>query len=437
MSGRFVRPSSFRHVFGETPKDDKCFGDIAAGVNGDGDHIAASVKYWALATTGGGGPVQVGNMVDTGRLGKQPRLAVHKAKVLDFDFHPFIDEMVATCGEDCYTMVTKFPEGGITNKTCPDGNINTPDVKLEGHQKKVGIVKFHPTASNVLATASFDHSVKLWDIEAQTEIFNIDKHTDTPTSFEWNTNGSLALTTAKDKMMRIFDPRSPDGCLECKGFPGSKKSSAVWMDNHQKIAAVGFSSNATRVYRLYDPRKFDAHIYENDLDASAGVCMINYDEDNSILYMAGKGDASIKYFEVTNEEPFVHYLSEFRDSESQKGIAWVPKRGNQTQHCEVMVGLRLLRDKIQPVSLRVPRKSEIFQSDLYPDTYAGISTATLADYASGKNAEPAKQSMDPKLAPGARKNETLKVKRSPAELERLLDAAEKRIVELEAQLAKK
>jgi len=437
MSGRFVRNSSFRHVFGEVPKADGCFADVKPAVNGDGNHITMSAKYWAVATTGGGGPVQVGNLTDTGRIGNQPRLAVHKAKVLDFDFHPFIDEMIATCGEDCYTMVTKFPEGGINNKTCPDGHISKPDVKLEGHQKKVALVKFHPTAANVVATMSFDKSVKIWDIESQAEIYNYDKHGEVPTSFDWNTNGSLALTTCKDKVVRIFDPRSPDGTLECKGFDGSKKGSALWMDNHQKIAAVGFSANAGRQYRLYDPRKFDKHIHEHDIDSSAGVLMTHYDPDNSVLYLAGKGDSSIKYFEVTDEEPFIHFLSEFRDSESQKGIAWMPKRGCDTSVCEVMKGMRLLRDSIQPVSMRVPRKSEIFQSDLYPDTYAGTSGQTAADYQAGKNAEPPTQSMNPKNAPGARQAASLKVKRSPAELEAALEAAEKKIAELEAKLAAK
>jgi hypothetical protein len=437
MSGRFVRNSSFRHVFGEAPKDPECFGDIKPAFNGDGDHLTASVKYWACATSGGGGPVQVGNMETKGRLGNQPRLAVHKAKVLDFAFHPFIDEMIATCSEDCYAMVTKFPEGGITKDTCPDGNISKCDVKLEGHQKKIDLVKFHPTANNVLATKSFDKMVKIWDIEAQSEIYSYDKHGDVPTSFDWNSNGSLCLTTCKDKTLRIFDPRAPDGTLECKGFEGAKKGSAVWLDNHQKIAHIGFSSNAARKQRLYDPRKFDKEIHEADIDGGAGVFMVTYDPDNSILYLAGKGDAGIKYYEITDEEPCIFGLSEFRDSESNKGIAWIPKRGCQTEHCEVMRALRLLRDKIQPVSLRVPRKSEIFQADLYPDAYAGVSGQSAADYQAGKNADAPTQSMDPKNAPGERKAQSLQVKRSPAELERLLEAAEKKIAELEAKLAAK
>ena len=33
-------------------------------------------------------------------------------------------------------------------------------------------IAFHPTASNVLASAAYDNLVKLWDIETQQEVLN-------------------------------------------------------------------------------------------------------------------------------------------------------------------------------------------------------------------------------------------------------------------------
>jgi hypothetical protein len=432
MSGRFVRASAFRHVFGEDPKEDQCFSDIRQQASGDGNGCAMNTKYFGVPVTGGGGPVKIGSLDRPGRNKDSGKLGVHKAKVLDIAFHPFIDEMVATASEDCTAQVTKFPEGGITSE-----NISQSDVKLEGHQKKVSLLRWHPTSMNILATASFDQTVKVWDIEAQSEVFNYAGHTDVCMSLDWNSNGSLCCSTSKDKKVRIFDPRAPEGTLESEGGPaGSKKSTAMWMDNHQKIGVVGFSKKAVRQYMLFDPRAFDKPIVSADLDSSAGVVMCHYDPDNSILYMAGKGDASIKYFEVTDDAPHVHYLSEYRGSESQKGVAFMPKRGVDTTKCEVQRCLRLMRDKLAPVSLRVPRKSEMFQEDLYPDTYAGISTQTAADYVAGKNSDPKTQSMDPSKSTDRKKVE-IKVKRSAAELERLLAAAEARIKELEAQLAAK
>lgn len=55
---------------------------------------------------------------------------------------------------------------------------------------------FHPTASNVLASASGDHLVRLWDIENGKDSANLELkgHSDTIQSFCWNTTGTALVT---------------------------------------------------------------------------------------------------------------------------------------------------------------------------------------------------------------------------------------------------
>lgn len=72
--------------------------------------------------------------------------------------------MVASGSEDQTVKVWSIPDGGLTS------NITTPIVDLHGHGRKVTFLRFHPTASNVLASASADLSVKLWDIEKGQEM---------------------------------------------------------------------------------------------------------------------------------------------------------------------------------------------------------------------------------------------------------------------------
>lgn len=93
----------------------------------------------------------------------------------------------------------------------------------------------------------------------------------------------------------------------------------------------------------------------------------------------------------------------------------------------------------------MPRKSaDTFQKDLYPDTYAGIPALTADQWAAGQNATPAKKSMKPGAAGAASAASSsssaaapaLKVSKSPADLQRELDAANAKIAALEAELAK-
>ena len=47
-----------------------------------------------------------------------------------------------------------------------------------GHNQRVTIVKYHPTASNILASASLDLSVKIWELNTYSEIGALEGHTD-------------------------------------------------------------------------------------------------------------------------------------------------------------------------------------------------------------------------------------------------------------------
>jgi len=436
MSGRYVRQSSYRHVFGTPAKPEGQF--LVSGTattpacNGDGDFICANEKFMAYASAGGGGPVNVLRLDKPGRLpAKLPTVSVHKASVLDHQFHPFLPTLLATAGEDGYVKVSQIPEEGLTE------DISKAIVTLEGHSKKVAFVKFHPTANNVLASASYDFLVKIWDIEAQTEALNFEDHSDVVTSLDFSWDGSQIATTSKDKKIRIFDPRDGKSVASTEGFLGTKKASVVWASNQEKILGVGFSKTSVRQYGVWDPKKLDTPLAINDLDQSAGVVIPFYDPDNSILYLAGKGDASIRYWELVKEKPYLHFLSEFRDTKSQQGVAWLPKRACDTTKCGIASCLRLMKEAIVPISFQVPRKSDLFQKDLFPDAYAGVPSLEAKEYLAGENKPPKLKSMKPgTVVEEVQQVKTFAAKKSPQDLQEENDKLRARVHELEAELAK-
>jgi len=432
MSGRFVRASKYRHVHGEPARKDKCYNNIRSIADGDGCHIKGNKKFLAYAAVGGGGPVAIHPLEQRIRLeNSPPTVNVHKAKVLDMDFSPFLDFLIATAAEDCTLKVTVFPEEGLT------GDITEAAAALEGHQKKVSLVHFHPVANNILGSASYDNTIKIWDIQKGACAATID-FPEVCYSFEWNDNGSQIIAACKDKTLKILDPRVASSVLSTASFPGARGARSVWADNKGRTVTVGFSATSVRQYMLHDPRNFTKPIVTNDIDQSAGVLLPFYDPDNSILYLSGKGDGNIRYFELTDEEPYLHYLSEFRSNESQKGVCFLPKLACDTSICEIAVGLRLMKEYIQPVSFQVPRKSDMFQSDIFPDTYAGKPALSEDEWLAGQNKEPPKTSMKDKeqtraAAPSVTSFAPVK---SAAELQKELTEAKAYIAQLEAELAK-
>jgi len=440
MSGKFVRASKFRHVFGTEPKKENTFQNLRPNTDGEGNYIVGNKKFFAISIQGGGGPVQIVDLSKPSRLAHDaPKLNVHKSKVVDCDFNPFMDNMIATGSEDCTTRITIFPEEGLSQ------SIDNANVILEGHLKKIALVKFHPTAKNVLGTCAYDYQCKVWDIEKATALFTVEEHTDMLQSLEWNADGSLLGTTCKDKFIRVFDPRNAKSVVKVEGFQGAKSSRLTWFSNHNKLAVFGFSKSSARQYQVFDPRDMSKPLTEAvEYDQAAGVLVPYYDPDNSILYVGGKGDGTIRYYEVTDDAPFLHYLSEYRSSESQKGLCFLPKLACDYKVCEVAVALRLLRDSVVPISFQVPRKSSgVFQEDIFPDCYAGISAMSADDYAAGTNKAPVTVSIRDANKVLAHQKSEFKAQKSAAQLQGELDAANKliseqaaRIKELEDKLAK-
>jgi len=126
-----------------------------------------------------------------------------------------------------------------------------------------------------------------------------------------------------------------------------------------------------------------------------------FDADTNMLYLAGKGDTNIRYFEIDDEPPYQYFVNQFIGKEPQRGCAFVPKKGLDTGNCEIMRFLRLTQNAVEPVTFSVPRKGEQFRSDLYPDTCAGRASLKSAEWFEGKNAQPILMSLNPKDAGSA------------------------------------
>ncbi|XP_068385602.1 coronin-6 isoform X5 [Eschrichtius robustus] len=133
---------------------------------------------------------------------------------------------------------------------------------------------------------------------------------------------------------------------------------------------------------------FEEPVALQEMDTSNGVLLPFYDPDSSIVYLCGKGDSSIRYFEITEEPPFVHYLNTFSSKEPQRGMGFMPKRGLDVSKCEIARFYKLHERKCEPIIMTVPRKSDLFQDDLYPDTPGPEPALEADEWLSGQDAEP-------------------------------------------------
>jgi len=79
----------------------------------------------------------------------------------------------------------------------------------------------------------------------------------------------------------------------------------------------------------------------------------------------------------------------------QRGLGVMPKRGLNTAQCEIYRFYKLHATKglCEPISMIVPRKTDRFHDDLYPETAAPIPSLTAKQWIKGANASPVLMSM--------------------------------------------
>ncbi|KAK3527317.1 hypothetical protein QTP86_020241, partial [Hemibagrus guttatus] len=427
MIRRVVRQSKFRHVFGQAVKNDQCYDDIRVSrVTWDSAFCAVNPKFVAIIVdASGGGAFIVLPLQKTGRIDKAyPTVCGHTGPVLDIDWCPHNDHVIASGSEDCTIMVWQIPENGLT------APISEPVVVLEGHSKRVGIVTWHPTARNVLLSAGnesstyndgynsalkcqicpkrCDNVILIWNVGTGEALITLDDmHPDMIFSVCWNRNGSLICTACKDKKVRVIDPRKAKITAEKdKAHEGARPIKAIFLSDGN-IFTTGFSRMSERQLALWNSKNMDEPISVHEMDTSNGVLLPFYDPDTNIVYLCGKGDSSIRYFEITDEAPYVHYLNTFSSKEPQRGMGYMPKRGLDVNKCEIARFYKLHERKCEPIIMTVPRKSDLFQDDLYPDTAGPDWALEAEEWFEGKNGDPILISLKHGYVAG--KNRDLKV----------------------------
>jgi coronin-1B/1C/6 len=357
----------------------------------DSDIIQANGKYISLNwDSSGGGAFAI---IPVGEVGKAPDTVSlfrgHKGPVLDTSFNPFNDQQIVSCSDDGKIMLWEIPEDYSFHKYL-DLNDEIKDITeplkvLKGHTRKVGKVQFHPCAENVVASSSLDYSVKIWNLETGKDEITL-QHKDLVTSFAFNYNGSLLATTSRDKKLRVWDVRSGEVISEGPGHTGAKPSRVTWVGNTDRIITTGFSRLSDRQVGVWDVNAIDKGPIDGFLviDQSSGVLIPVFDESTSILYLAGKGDGNIRYYEFEND--YLHDLSQYTSTDPQRGFAATPKRCVNVKENEILRAYKTVNDhSIEPLSFIVPRRSELFQDDIYPDCPSTKPALSASEFFAGKD----------------------------------------------------
>mmetsp|Transcript_4654 Transcript_4654/g.8336 ORF Transcript_4654/g.8336 Transcript_4654/m.8336 type:complete len:452 (-) Transcript_4654:331-1686(-) len=438
-----IRTSKYRHVYCDAPKMEACHtGFRLSTVTGDQQYVKASAKYFAVALFGGGGVVYVGRHDRPGRFvnGHTPILQGHKGSVLDFEWNPFDDSMLATASEDTTIKIWSIPEEwepfDKNGKSKKGTDISESMVDLVGHMKKVNLLRYHPSANNVLASTSSDNTVKVWDVEAGQEMSTFEGMHDLCQDLVWDYKGDNYATSCKDKAVRFVDARAAKVSNKIsQAHDGIKGVKVVYMGESGKVLTTGHSRASGREVKIWDLKNLDKPLEVSKIDTAAGVLMPLYDADTNVIYLCGKGDGNIRTCEFEDKKPYFHRLGDgFRSTTALKGVCLVPKRGLDIMKCESARLLKVTNESgIQPLSFTVPRKSDAFQTDIFPNTASSEPAHTCEEWRNGSSKGPELESLNPNKRGGAQNGGKKKLL-SVGTLSASLKKADARIKYLEGRL---
>eukprot|EP01126_Amoeba_proteus_P056395 TRINITY_DN707_c0_g2_i2.p1 TRINITY_DN707_c0_g2~~TRINITY_DN707_c0_g2_i2.p1 ORF type:complete len:186 (-),score=28.18 TRINITY_DN707_c0_g2_i2:137-694(-) len=152
------------------------------------------------------------------------------------------------------------------------------------------------------------------------------------------------------------------------------------------MITVGFGTGASR-----DSKNMEAPLLKQNLDNGAGILMPFYDEDSDMLFLAGKGDGGIRYYEFLAEEEasqMIQPVSTYRSNDPTSGCGAVHRSACNVGICEIIRLYQVTGISLRPLSFQVPRKLELFHSDIFPPCRGDEPTLDLLDWLDGQNVTP-------------------------------------------------
>ncbi|RLN91563.1 hypothetical protein BBJ28_00007931 [Nothophytophthora sp. Chile5] len=404
MAPRFqFRASKFRNV--ECHRE-QSFDQLQVSTSPvDGNLLATSASSFAFPHRTDGS-IHVKLLAATGKEppATPPLIRAHPTgRVTALAFSPFhADLLLSAGGADADVKLWRLPSQPLTE------DLVTPVASFRHEMAAVvaGIAP-HPAAEAVVASYSRLGPLHVYDVAAEQLSYEVSMPQETTVSAAaWSWDGGVMAVVTQDQAVRLLDPRVAAGGTATSpalaaAHTGKRHGNVAWCGRSGHFVTCGSDRMQERELKLWDPRQLAKCVHRERMDAGGvGQLFPLYDADLDLLYVMGKGDRSVRLFEVDlARAPFVHALDHSVLGSMTLAAALLPKQACDTSTCEVARVLNLstsgttVGGSCEIVSYRVPRKeaTHSFQSDLYPDTLASKAAMSAEEWRQGGNAEPTLQ----------------------------------------------
>lgn len=258
--------------------------NISTTCPGESELIQANPERVAVPLNTPGGKVAI---FETSKPGRQPDgvipALVHGNKVMDFMWDPFNNSRLAVGDDSGKLWLWIIPSGGLKEQT------NEADFTMAVHAEKIYFVRFHPLAENVLATGSYDLTIRIWNLNSREDISLIRCFDQIQMfCFAWSPCGQYFATAAKDGKLRVYDPRADqEPAAIGQGPAGVRGGRVTWVLDGKFLIVAGFDRSSERQLHMYNASDL-SKVTTVSMDVSPAILVPFYDEDSSVLFLSGR-----------------------------------------------------------------------------------------------------------------------------------------------------
>lgn len=166
-------------------------------------------------------PAQEENQPETGSLDPEsPDISTSDNRVLDIDLaknftllqEVDVDDLIwsVSISSDEQKLAVGLDNGSIVVIPLSEGEDFLAPEAFQMNEQEILAVAFSPQQPALLAAASADSTVQLWDVETGEMLHNLNEHTDEVSALAFHPDGSILVSGSADGTVRLWDVETGD-----------------------------------------------------------------------------------------------------------------------------------------------------------------------------------------------------------------------------------